>query len=174
MLGFFALLWIRKLRFRKVDLPEVPQLVSDVCFPSVLGERPGLEVVHGDNGKGHSLESKELQKVGEHLFTWGFVWGLRVAGWGGSHISFTLCLPETPHFLSAFLSFPTSGSFLLELGEEGFQSHCLAGGWRAPTHCFCGHCISGNTIEYRFHSPMASLTDTAITRLHRMQCPNYA
>lgn len=73
MLGFFALLWIRKLRFRKVDLPAVPQLVSDVCFPSVLGERPDLEVVRGDNGKGHSLESKELQKVGEQLFTWGFV-----------------------------------------------------------------------------------------------------
>lgn len=50
------------------ELPEVPQLVSDVYFPSFLGERPCLGVVGGDSGKGHFLESKELIKRVSRLF----------------------------------------------------------------------------------------------------------
>lgn len=80
VLAYIALLWrgnggSKKLR----EMPEVPQLVSDVYFPSLLGERPFLEVVGGGNGKGHSLESKELQNEGEqavclgiHVSTWGY------------------------------------------------------------------------------------------------------
>lgn len=70
---------------------------------------------------------KSYKKRVSRLFAWEFTWAPGATAWGGSHMFSTLCSLETSLIFSAFLSFPTAGTIVLDLGEVGFQSHCLAG-----------------------------------------------
>ena len=148
---------MRKLRLRKVDLPEVSQLVNDVCFLPLLGERPCLEFVGGNNGKGHSLESKELQKEGVQAVCL----GVGVSPWGCSMQTQPYDLHPLPSGEPSHLRFPLipyPRNHCFGAGEGGFLVP-LPGRWRR---------------EPQLHSPVASWRGAVITRLHRMKCPTYA
>lgn len=165
---------MRKLRLRKVDLPEVSQLVNDVCFLSLLGERPSLEFVSGNNGKGHSLESKELQKEGEQAVCL----GVGVSPWGCSMQRQPYDLHPLPSGQPSHLRFPLipyPRNHCFGAGEGGFLVP-LPGRWRRepPSYCFGGHHVPGDTVEPQLHSPVASWRSAVITSLHRMKCLTYA